>query len=261
MPHRIGNALRPALPQTRPSLDPALSQTEPDTAMATPRPAPDRCRIVLVLPADLDPGAAPAAVAGALEGGDVASLVVPPHALGERAYSDHLKALAAIAQPRGVAVLAVRDARLAGRLGLDGVHLDGDDDELADVIDRAGDRLMVGSESARTRDRALEIGAFEPDYLMFGRVGGDTHDEPHAKNLELAAWWASMVEIPAIVMAGADLDGTVPCAETGAEFVGLSRAVFEDPARAREMVSRANAMLDQNGPRFARLTGANGSFA
>ena len=229
--------------------------------MARPRPVPDRCRVVLVLPETLTPDLAPAALANAFEGGDVASVIVPPHGLGERAYSDHLKALAPIAQPRGAAVLAVRDARLAGRLGLDGVHLDGDDDELADVLDRAGDRMMVGTQSARNRDRALEIGELEPDYLMFGRIGGDTHDEPHGKNLDLAEWWASMVEISAIVMCGADLDGTVACAETGAEFVGLSRAVFEDPSRAREMVSRANTMLDENAPRFARLSGANGVHA
>ena len=229
--------------------------------MASPRPVPDRCRVVLVLPEELPTDRTVEALANAFEGGDVASVIVPPHAMGERAYSDHLKAIAALAQPRNVAVLAVRDARLAGRLGLDGVHLDGDDDELADVLDRAGGRMMVGTQSARNRDRALEIGELNPDYLMFGRIDGDTHEAPHSKNLELTEWWAEMVEIPAIVMCGTDLDGTVDCAETGAEFVGLSRAVFEDPDRAREMVSRANTMLDQNAPRFARLSGANGVHA
>ena len=60
-----------------------------------------------------------------------------------------------------------------------------------------------------------------------------------------------MIEIPAIAVVGTDLDGTVECAETGAEFVALSRAVFAEPGRAREMVARANTMLDENAPRFA----------
>lgn len=215
------------------------------------RPAPDRCRLVLVLPVELPAADAPKALEEALRGGDVASLIVPVHGMGERAYSDHLKALAAIAQPAGVAVIAERDARLAGRLGLDGVHLGGDLDEAVDVMDRVGDRMSVGIEGPRTRDRAMELGELEPDYVMFGRLDGDTHEPPMPKNLELAEWWASMIEIPSVVMCGTDLDGVVECAETGAEFVAVSRAVFGEPDRAREMVSRANTMLDQNAPRFA----------
>ena len=215
------------------------------------RPAPDRCRLVLVLPPELGPDDAPAALRDALEGGDVASLIVPAHSMGERAYSDHLKALAAIAQPAGVAVIADRDVRLAGRLQLDGVHLPGDLDEVADVMDRVRGRMSIGVEGPRTRDRAMELGELEPDYVMFGRLDGDTHEAPMPKNLELAEWWASMIEIPSVVMCGTDLDGVVECAETGAEFVAASRAVFAETGRAREMVSRANTMLDQNAPRFA----------
>ena len=219
--------------------------------MAAPRPAPDRCRIVLVLPEGLEPGTAPAALEEAFRGGDVASVIVPPHDLGERAYSDQLRALVPIIQARGAAAFAVRDTRLAHRARADGLHLGDDPDEVLDVRERVGRSFALGVEAGRTRDSALQMGELGPDYVMFGRIGGDTHEEPHAKNLDLAEWWAEMVEIPAIVMAGADLDGTVACAETGAEFVGLSRAVFDDPSRAREMVSRANTMLDLNAPRLA----------
>ena len=221
--------------------------------MAPPPAAPpDRCRVVLVLPEELTPEIAVEAVRGALDGGDVASIIVPPHDMGERAYGDHLRALVPLIQARGTAVIAGTDTRLAARAGADGVHSSDPQEELAELIERVGDRLMVGTERPRNRDEALRLGELEPDYVMFGRVGGDTHDTPHAKNLELAEWWASMIEIPAIVMAGTDLDGTVECAETGAEFVGLSRAIFADPTRTREMVSRANTMLDQNAPRFSR---------
>ena len=221
--------------------------------MASPRPVPDRCRIVLVLPEDLKAEDAPKAVSNAFEGGDIASVIVPPHRMGERAYSDHLKRLAPIVQPRGAALVACRDTRLANRVKADGVHLnDGqlEPGELDDVIEHVGRRMSVGVEAPRTRDRALELGERGVDYVMFGAVGGDTHEEPYGKNLDLAEWWAAVIQIPCIVMAGLDLDGTVECAETGAEFVALSRAVFADPARTREMVSRANAMLDQNAPSF-----------
>ena len=220
--------------------------------MAPPRPAPDRCRIVLVLPEELEPGLAAGALADAFRGGDVASVILPPHAMGERAYGDHLKALVPLIQAQGVAAIAVRDLRMANRMGLDGVHVGPDLEELDDAMERAGSKLSVGVETPLSRDRALEIGEREPDYVMMGRIGGDTHEAPHDKALDLAEWWADMIEIPAIAMAGTDLDGTLDCAATGAEFVGLSRAIFADPTRTREMVSRANTMLDQNAPRFSR---------
>lgn len=223
----------------------------PATHLPRERPVPDRCRVVLVPPAELAPADVLPALRDAMEGGDIASIIVPAHEMGERAYTDHVRDVAALAQPAGIAVVADRDVRVASRLGLDGVHLPGDMDELSDVIERVAGRMSVGVEDPRNRDRAMEMGEAGPDYVMFGRVGGDTHEAPNPKMLDLAEWWASMIEIPAMIVAGTDLDGAVDCAATGAEFVALSRAVFAEEGRAREMVSRANTMLDENAPRFA----------
>lgn len=59
-----------------------------------------------------------------------------------------------------------------------------------------------------------------------------------------------MVEIPCIVMGGADPASVLAVAETGAEFAALRLAVFADPARAAAVVQEVNALLDQKAPRF-----------
>ena len=76
--------------------------------------------------------------------------------------------------------------------------------QLADVIDRMQDKMMVGAGGAKTRDDALELGEARPDYLFFGRFGYDNTPDPHPRNLTLGRWWAEMIEIPCIVLAGSD---------------------------------------------------------
>ncbi|WP_296434077.1 thiamine phosphate synthase, partial [Rhizobium sp. UBA1881] len=79
---------------------------------------------------------------------------------------------------------------------------------------------------------------------------GDIKPEAHPKNLALAEWWASMIEIPCIVMGGTDPASALAVAESGAEFVAMRLAVFGEPARAALVVAEINALLDEKAPRF-----------
>ena len=204
---------------------------------------PNRCRLVLIAPENGDADA----VAKALSGGDVASLIIPRHGLGEDQWAAHVRALVDVAQKSDVAALVVNDTQLAGRTGADGVHFEGDLDGLADQIAKAAGRTIVGAGNLRTRDRALVIGELRPDYVMFGKTGGDTHPDAHPKNIELGEWWAAMVEIPCIVLGGSDIASVAEAAATGAEFVALGSAVFASPDPAKA-VAQANALLDQSAP-------------
>ncbi len=83
-----------------------------------------------------------------------------------------------------------------------------------------------------------------PDYVMFGRFGADGEAGPHRKNLALAEWWAELVELPCIVFGGADLATLEAAAETGAEFIALSRAVFGEAVDPAAAVAAANETFD-----------------
>mgnify|MGYP005829166879 FL=1 len=60
----------------------------------------------------------------------------------------------------------------------------------------------------------------------------------------MGEWWAEIVELPCIVLAGSDIESVVEAAATRAEFIALSAAVFARPETAGEMVARANALID-----------------
>lgn len=204
---------------------------------------PNRCRLVLIAPQDMDTDATARKLETALRGGDVASLIVPAYGLDDASFQRHAAALASIAHTADVAVILSGDTRIAARIGADGVHIDGGRAELEDAIGRLQDKMAVGAGGAKTRDEALTLGEARPDYIFFGKFGYDNKPEPHPRNLTLGAWWAEMIEIPCIVMGGADLGSVLFVARTGAEFVALSRTIFDadDPAAA---VAAANEILE-----------------
>jgi thiamine-phosphate pyrophosphorylase len=207
---------------------------------------PNRCRIVLLAGPDTSPGR----IEAALEGGDVASVILFQEKADEAAFQALAEKIVPIAQQAGAAAIIAGDTRIAGRVRADGIHVEAGKAELADTTGRFQAKIMVGAGGAKSRDEALELGEQRPDYLFFGRFGYDGKPEPHPRNLSLGQWWAEMIEIPCIVMAGSDPESVATVAATGAEFVAVSAAVFGDGVDAGAAVARANALLDESAPRF-----------
>lgn len=215
-----------------------------------PDETPKRCRLVLVAPSGAAPDVLSAQLARAIEGGDVASLIVPQFDLDEGSFQKLAGAVAPVAQQASVAVVLAGDSRVAGRIGADGVHIDGGPSQVSEAVSRWAGKLIVGAGGASTRDQALALGEAQPDYVFFGRFGMDTHPEPHRRNLSLGLWWAEMIEVPCIVLGGSDPASVEAVAATGAEFVALSSAVFGEGVDPEAAVARANAVLDASAPRF-----------
>lgn len=207
---------------------------------------PNRCRIVLIAP----PGVGAERLATAFTGGDVASLILPRNGLDDAAFQALAEKVMPAAQAAGAALIVEGDTRIAGRVRADGIHIESGKADLAEAVERFQDKMAVGAGGAKTRDEALELGEERPDYIFFGRFGYDTQAEPHPRNINLGRWWAEMIEIPCIVMAGSDIASVEAVAATGAEFVAASAAVFAEGVDPRAAVARANDVLDRTAPRF-----------
>lgn len=210
----------------------------------------NRCRLVLIAPDIADVDSRAKILGGALRGGDVASVIVPQYGLDDHTFQKHAEALVPLIQEAGAAALVAGDTRVAGRVKADGLHVTGNAEELAEAMEKFSPKLIVGGGNATDRHHALEMGEIRPDYVFFGKVDGDIKPEAHPKNVALAEWWASMIEIPCIVMGGTDPESVVAVAESGAEFVALRLAVFAEPEQAPAIVASVNALLDEKAPRF-----------
>jgi len=84
-----------------------------------PNETPNRCRLVLVAPSGATPDVLSAQFARAVEGGDIASLILPQYDLDEVSFQKQAQAVAPIAQQAGVALVLAGDSRVAGRVGAD----------------------------------------------------------------------------------------------------------------------------------------------
>ncbi|KQR33931.1 MAG: thiamine phosphate synthase [Agrobacterium cavarae] len=210
----------------------------------------DRCRLVLIVPQAEDAGLQAKALEDALRGGDVASVIIPQYALDDDSFQKRAEVLVPIVQAAGAAALVAGDSRVAGRVKADGLHVIGGVEPLAEAVEKFTPKMIVGGGNADDRHKALEQGEANPDYIFFGKLEGDIKPEPHPKNVALGEWWASMIEIPSIVMGGSDVASVVAVAESGVEFVALRQAVFAHAGGAAQAVAEANALLDEKAPRF-----------
>jgi thiamine-phosphate pyrophosphorylase len=208
---------------------------------------PNRCRLVLTL----SPGAAPdnmaASLEDALSGGDVASVILFAGGVSERDFQAFCEKCVPLIQKSGAAALIADQSQIAGRAKADGVHITGSIADLKDAMNALSPRLIVGAAARLSRDDALDRGELRPDYVFFGKLDGDTHPEAHPKNVEMGEWWASMIELPCIVMGGYLAESVTAIAETGAEFACMSAAVFGEGRAPKDEVAKINALLDEAG--------------
>ncbi|MCU0831186.1 MAG: thiamine phosphate synthase [Rhizobiaceae bacterium] len=214
--------------------------------------SPIRQRLVLVVPVDQPAAELARSLDLGLRGGDVASVIIVQGKAEETAFIKAAELLVPIAQGKGAAAIIAGDSRAAGRAGADGIHLPAEPRMVRDAVQKANGKTIVGADAGKTRDQALDVGEEQPDYVFIGKLDGDTHPVPHPRNIELASWWADVVEVPAIIMAGSTVQSVAEAAATGVEFIALSQAVLKaaDPLAA---VDQANAILDA---RFAARAAA-----
>jgi thiamine-phosphate pyrophosphorylase len=206
----------------------------------------ERTRLILVTPPEMDAETFPRRLEEALGGGDVAAVIIAPDA-GGRAAAPLASALVPIIQRAGAAALIAEDTQLAGRAGADGVHIGTSLEDLRLAAESHRPKRIVGAGGLTTRHDAMAAGEMGIDYLFFGRLAGDTHDAAHPKALDLAEWWAELMEVPAVIMAGRTLDSTAEAAATGAAFVAVNSAVWNHAGGPAEAVGIANAALQRRG--------------
>lgn len=200
-----------------------------------------RTRLFLITPPDYETAAFAKLLSETLTGGDVASLLILPPKNGD--YQDAAKTLVPIAQEHEIATLIHNDSQIMGRSGADGLHLDGEVEDIVSTVKAHAGREVMGVVSGTTRHEAMEMGEGPIDYLFFGRLDGDTKADIFPKMFKLAEWWCSLFEVPGVVMGGNSLESVEQASKAGIDFIGLSTAIW-DAADPKAALAQANQMLD-----------------
>jgi thiamine-phosphate pyrophosphorylase len=207
----------------------------------------EQTRLMLVAPATPGDGFA-AGLEAALAVGNVAAVLIGC-GVSERVAEEIAAPLVPIVQQAGAAAIIADHTRVSGRLKADGVQIFSGLGDLRAAALSFRPKRIVGAGSLYSRHAAMEAGEIDIDYVFFGRPHGDSRPEPHPKALELAEWWSELMQVPAVIMAGAAIDSVAAAAATGAAFVALHDAVWSHAAGPAEAVGRALAILADSGRR------------
>ena len=200
-------------------------------------------RLYLVTPRDVDITTFPAVLEGALAAGDVASLLIAVEGGSDMTRQRLAEILTPIAQKRGVAVLVRNDTRATGRAKADGIHVDTGTADLKSALESFHPASIVGCGNLATRHEAMEAGETEVDYVFFGDLDAPETADGQARARDLAEWWVPLFQPPVVLLAGSDLASLDAAADTGAEFVALRDAIWNDPRGPAEAVAEANRRL------------------
>lgn len=175
------------------------------------------------------------ALNGALSAGEVASLLIRFAVEDPRKQEEIVRALAPVAQEKGVAVLVDGSATVALRAKADGAHIEGAGAELTEAVEKLSPKYIVGAGGLDSRDDAMRAGEAGVDYVLF------EGDDLEALT-ERVGWWAELFNTPCVARA-ARLEDVRPLAEAGADFVMLDDAVWLEPRGPAAAVAEALAIL------------------
>ena len=210
----------------------------------------DRCSLVVL--ASPVSASAPQLISAA-ETGLVSSCILYQGNAPEPDFAKFCEASVQPMQAYGVAVLIADNTQLFGRTGADGIYLEKNRNELVDIQQKFSPEFIVGCGGLKNRHAALQVGEAKPDFVMFGKLGGDIRPQAHPKNLALASWWSEIIEVPSLVLAGSSLESVLEAAATGADFVAAEAYVFEHEQGPATALTTAEALLEQHAPRFEEV--------
>jgi thiamine-phosphate pyrophosphorylase len=215
----------------------------------TPQNSP-RCSLYLVTPllSAADAGAFVGIFAETLEAAPIVCALVR-FAPGSVAHAKAIVTpLLRPVRDADCALLIESDARLAARLGADGVHVAGVGEDLVEAIKSLKPERIVGAGSLRTRDEAMTAGEMETDYVMFGEPHGGAQTTGLASLMSLTervAWWAEIFETPCVAYADT-IEAAGTLADAGADFVALGDSIWASSSPAAA-VREAQALITRAG--------------
>lgn len=204
-----------------------------------------RCRLYLITPPALDPARFADDLAAALDAGDVAAVQLRLKDIDDDALRRAIDVLRPVAQSRGVAFLLNDRPDLARDSGCDGAHVGADDMAVAAARRLLGPDLTLGASCYASRDRAMAAGEAGADYVAFGAFFPTaTKDAPARASPEILAWWAELMELPAVAIGGISAENCAPLVRAGADFLAVIGAVWGHPAGPAAGVRALNAAID-----------------
>ncbi len=198
----------------------------------TPGPSEAGCRLFLISPPRLVAATFAERLDAALASGEVAGFLLRLEASEHGSLAEAAARLRAVCAARAVAFLIQAEVERALELAADGVHVV-DAQAVATARAALGPERLLGVSCGASRHSAMVAGEAGADYIAFGDPGRP----PDAETIELIRWWSGLFVLPCLAESDNDAGTCGRLARAGADFVGVSRAVWEHPVGAAEGIT------------------------
>lgn len=162
------------------------------------------------------------ALDSALDVAAISALLLKQGERSDDAYAQFVKAIAPLAQQKGVAVLLDNCPDRVRGLTADGVHMSGGIKSIREALDALKPDFIVGTGNIGSRHEAMLRGELEIDYLMFG-----DRQVPEWTGADMANWWAETFEVASVYLAENIDDPAI--ANLRSEFLGLPETIWSNP--------------------------------
>jgi thiamine-phosphate pyrophosphorylase len=194
-------------------------------------------RLYLIGPSDLSAETAFDRLSAVLDIIDPVAFLLPSGADPSGATARDLRELC---RDRGTAFFVQDDLELARSLGADGVHQE-DPGAIATSRAALAKDQILGAGVGRSRHDAMAAGEDGADYIAFGLRGQGVDEEI----IELVSWWRDLFVLPSLAFAETP-DEARRLAAAGADFIGVSSAVWDDPTGPAAGAQHMRAAIEKN---------------
>jgi thiamine-phosphate pyrophosphorylase len=198
-------------------------------------------RLYLVTPVIEDAAAFLGKLRDALEGADVAAVLLRLKPAGERDLINRSKMLAPVVQQTGAALVLDGEPEIAARAGADGAHLTGIEAFTA-AVESLKPARIAGCGGLSSRDDAMLAGERGADYVMFGEPKADGYRPSFETVIERIEWWAELFTVPCVGFAAAPQE-IARLAAAGADFIAVGDGIWNDPRGASAALAEASRQL------------------
>ena len=200
-------------------------------------PPPERrqpAKLYLISPQEIG-GAFPDRLKVALEPDIASAFQLRVKDVEEHELARLAEPLQRICADAGVAFIVNDSAKLAKRLGADGVHLGQSDGDIREARALLGPGAQIGRTCHDSRHLAMQAGEDGADYVAFGAFY-ETTTKPsnYRPKPPILSWWSTLFEIPCVAIGGITPENAKPLVTAGADFIAVCQAVWgkDDPAAA-----------------------------
>ncbi|MFN3207952.1 MAG: thiamine phosphate synthase [Roseovarius sp.] len=194
---------------------------------------PEQPQIYLITPPEIELARFPSMLEKVLSNHEVACVRLALSTHDEAALCRAADTCREVAHGHDVAIVIDTHFVLAGRLGLDGVHLTDGARTVRKARKELGADAIVGAYCGTSRHDGMSAGEAGADYVSFGPAGVSALGDGSQAERELFEWWSQVIEVPVVAegaLDGATLEQLAPVTD----FFGIGDEIWreDDPSAA-----------------------------